>query len=89
MVVSAFFDKLVEVKCAFNVYKLIPKTDLKRDVFEIKRLVDEEFIPKVINELRLDFSSEQDQDVYEQHMYEFLGIDEALLAELKGASTAG
>lgn len=30
---------------------------------------------KVINELRLDFSREEDQDTYDQHMYEFLGID--------------
>ena len=31
---------------------------------------------KVINELRLDFSREEDQAVYDQHMYEFLGIDD-------------
>jgi Fe-S cluster biosynthesis and repair protein YggX len=31
---------------------------------------------KVINELRLDFSREQDQAVYDQHMREFLGVDE-------------
>ena len=37
---------------------------------------------KVINELRLDFSREQDQEVYEQHMCEYLGIDDALLKEL-------
>ncbi len=30
---------------------------------------------KVINELRLDFSREEDQDVYDRHMYEYLGID--------------
>lgn len=29
---------------------------------------------KVINELRLDFSREEDQDVYEQHMREYLGM---------------
>jgi len=29
---------------------------------------------KVINELRLDFSREEDQDTYEQHMIEFLGV---------------
>ncbi len=32
---------------------------------------------KVINELRLDFSREEDQKVYDQYMCEFLGIDEA------------
>ncbi len=37
---------------------------------------------KVINELRLDFSREQDQEVYEQHMCEYLGIDAALYEEL-------
>ncbi len=33
---------------------------------------------KVINELRLDFSREQDQETFEQHMGEYLGIDPAL-----------
>jgi Fe-S cluster biosynthesis and repair protein YggX len=33
---------------------------------------------KVINELRLDFSRDQDQEVYDQHMREFLGIDDEL-----------
>jgi Fe-S cluster biosynthesis and repair protein YggX len=33
---------------------------------------------KVINELRLDFSREQDQDTFDQHMHEFLGLDEEL-----------
>lgn len=37
---------------------------------------------KVINELRLDFSREQDQRVFDEHMCEFLGIDEALYGEL-------
>lgn len=37
---------------------------------------------KVINEMRLDLSRDQDADVYDQHMREYLGIDEALLAEL-------
>ena len=37
---------------------------------------------KVINELRLDFSREEDQKVYDQYMCEFLGIDEALYGEL-------
>lgn len=38
---------------------------------------------KVINELRLDFSREQDQETYDRHMHEFLGIDEALLNTLR------
>jgi Fe-S cluster biosynthesis and repair protein YggX len=37
---------------------------------------------KVINELRLDLSREEDQRVYDEHMREFLGIDEELLQEL-------
>lgn len=37
---------------------------------------------KVINELRLDFSRDEDQEVYDQHMREFLGIDPELHAEL-------
>lgn len=41
---------------------------------------------KVINEMRLDFSRDQDQEVYEQHMREFLGIDEELLQTLRGKS---
>lgn len=43
---------------------------------------------KVINELRLDFSRDQDQDVYDQHMREYLGIDEALYAELTSKTKA-
>ena len=43
---------------------------------------------KVINELRLDFSREEDQQTYDQYMYEFLGIDKDLLKELKGAEVA-
>lgn len=42
---------------------------------------------KVINELRLDFSRDEDQATYEQYMYEYLGIDEKLLNELR--SNAG
>ena len=38
---------------------------------------------KVINELRLDFSRDEDQDTYDRHMREFLGIDDDLLAELQ------
>ena len=42
---------------------------------------------KVINELRLDFSREEDQRVFDQHMCEFLGIDESLYKELATAKT--
>jgi len=41
---------------------------------------------KVINELRLNFSREEDQDVYDQHMREFLGIDDELYQELTSGS---
>jgi Fe-S cluster biosynthesis and repair protein YggX len=37
---------------------------------------------KVINELRLDFSREDDQRTYDEHMCEFLGIDQALHEQL-------
>jgi len=37
---------------------------------------------KVINELRLDFSRDQDQATYEQYMHEYLGIDDALKERL-------
>lgn len=37
---------------------------------------------KVINELRLDFSRDQDQEAYDQHMREYLGIDNDLFAEI-------
>ncbi len=37
---------------------------------------------KVINELRLDLSSEEDQVVFERNMCDFLGIDEALYEKL-------
>jgi Fe-S cluster biosynthesis and repair protein YggX len=37
---------------------------------------------KVINELRLDLSRDKDQEVYDQHMREFLGIDDAVLGEI-------
>lgn len=42
---------------------------------------------KVINELRLDLSNDQDAETYDRYMREFLGIDDALLAELKGTSS--
>jgi Fe-S cluster biosynthesis and repair protein YggX/thioredoxin-like negative regulator of GroEL len=37
---------------------------------------------KVINELRLDFSRDHDQDIYDQHMREFLGIDDELYQQI-------
>lgn len=37
---------------------------------------------KVINELRLDLSRDEDSRIYDQHMYEFLGMDRQLLVEL-------
>ena len=40
---------------------------------------------KVINELRLDLSRDEDAAVYDEHMREFLGIDEQLYARLQGA----
>ena len=43
---------------------------------------------KVINELRLDFSREQDQETYDRHMREYLGIDEATMQDIKGRSAA-
>ncbi len=43
---------------------------------------------KVINELHLDFSRTEDQDVYEQYMCEHLGLDEARRKELTQAATA-
>lgn len=39
---------------------------------------------KVINELRLDLSREQDEETYDQHMREYLGIDEELYEKLRG-----
>jgi Fe-S cluster biosynthesis and repair protein YggX len=39
---------------------------------------------KVINELRLDLSREADQKVYDEHMFEYLGIDPELRQELTG-----
>lgn len=43
---------------------------------------------KVINELRLDLSREKDNEAYDQHMREFLGIDDALLAQLTAGRPA-
>lgn len=43
---------------------------------------------KVINEMRLDLSRDQDSETYDQHMREYLGIDEALLAQLQAQRPA-
>jgi Fe-S cluster biosynthesis and repair protein YggX len=43
---------------------------------------------KVINELRLDFSRDRDQEVYDQHMHEFLGLDPEALARIRDAAVA-
>lgn len=40
---------------------------------------------KVINELRLDLSRDQDEAVYDAHMREYLGIDDELYEKLTGA----
>ncbi len=40
---------------------------------------------KVINELRLDLSRDEDSAIYDENMREFLGIDEELYAKLQGA----
>ncbi len=37
---------------------------------------------KVINELRLDLSREEDSDTYDKHMREYLGIDDELYESL-------
>ncbi len=39
---------------------------------------------KVINELRLDFSRDRDQEIYDSHMREFLGIDAETLKSIDG-----
>jgi Fe-S cluster biosynthesis and repair protein YggX len=39
---------------------------------------------KVINELRLDLSREQDEEVYDQHMREYLGMDDEMYEKLMG-----
>ena len=41
---------------------------------------------KVINELRLDLSNDEDGETYDRYMYEFLGLSDAKLAELRGAA---
>ncbi|HBS30016.1 MAG TPA: hypothetical protein DEB06_11355 [Phycisphaerales bacterium] len=40
---------------------------------------------KVINELRLDLSRDQDADTYDRYMREYLGIDDALHARLRSS----
>lgn len=42
---------------------------------------------KVINELRLDLSREQDEATYDQHMREYLGIDDELHQQLTGKTS--
>ncbi len=39
---------------------------------------------KVINELRLDLSRDEDEKTYDEHMREYLGIDDALFEQLTG-----
>lgn len=41
---------------------------------------------KVINELRLDLSRDEDAETYDQHMREYLGIDEELYQKLSTAN---
>lgn len=41
---------------------------------------------KVINELRLDLSQDKDAEAYDQHMHEYLGLDEATLDQLRAHS---
>lgn len=41
---------------------------------------------KVINELRLDLSREEDAETYDRYMREFLGIDDELYARLRAGS---
>ena len=42
---------------------------------------------KVINEMRLDFTRDRDQEIYDQHMREHLGIDEEVLKSIGVTST--
>lgn len=42
---------------------------------------------KVINELRLDFSRERDQEVYDAHMREFLGIDAETMKSIEPSAS--
>ena len=38
---------------------------------------------KVINELRLDFSRDEDQETYDREMHEYLGINDDMLTEIR------
>ena len=42
---------------------------------------------KVVNELRLDLSRDEDAAMYDRHMFEYLGIDEALAAKPERETT--
>ena len=44
---------------------------------------------KVINELRLDFSRDEDQEVYDREMREYLGINDELHQQLIGSAETG
>lgn len=45
---------------------------------------------KVINELRLDLSRDQDSETYDRYMHEYLGLDDGKLEEIRaGAGRAG
>ncbi len=44
---------------------------------------------KVINELRLDLSDEEDGATYDQHMREFLGVDEQMYEKIQSGEAAG
>lgn len=41
---------------------------------------------KVINELRLDLSRDEDSDTYDKHMREYLGIDDEMLAKIRAGA---
>ena len=43
---------------------------------------------KVINELRLDLSRDEDSALYDKHMREFLGLDEETYGRLMGQAKA-
>lgn len=43
---------------------------------------------KVINELRLDLSRDEDSEAYDRHMREYLGIDDEVMREIEDTSRA-
>lgn len=43
---------------------------------------------KVINELRLDMSRDEDAETYDRHMHEYLGLDDAMIEELTSQKQA-